>query len=809
MSIYVGGYGASDARLFVCGEAPGKYEEEEGRPFVGPTGQETRSMLRNAGVAPESCFFDNVFHYRPPGNDIKRAAETGHTIEECIPDLWEHIKAVNPNCILALGNLALQTLTGESGIKKWRGSILPTLYHGSKVVPSIHPANLFERRGEKGLFPYSAKVYIQLDFNRAVEESLTKELEIPHRNLHFARRSVDVYDFLKRHFSGPGRKKAALDIEAFHCVPSMLSIAPSRHTSMSIPLQNLKRFDPTFDIPAYDQAEIWRLVDKFLRDESIDFIGQNFKYDQQKLECIGFRLWKLWLDTMLLQKLVNPEFPGALEFITSIYTREPYYKDEYKEFNPARDSIKKILIYNARDSAVDFECMEELLKESDEIGLTKFFFDFVMPLHSIYKEMEEIGLKIDFDARDELYARYVDLQLKKEDELFELIGRPVNCNSTPQIKFLLFEELRVPRRAKVDEETLVNLLGGRQIKDDKRKKILGGIVDIRRIRNAQSKIKSRPDYDGRMRTAYRIAGTEAGRSSTAIQKPPVRPHQMGMSFHSITKHGELGGDIRTMFVPSQPGWVFMNADESQAEARVVAVLSEDEELLQWFADGVDVHARTAAFVFGGEEQRYMKEKGKAEPPERYIGKRGRHAYAYGTSAKKLMLVANTDARRFGIDIQISLWRAGEILKVMDEKCPKISQVYWPTIRAIAHGDRTIRTGWPEGGRVRQFLDRLNDDLYREMYSYIPQAVVSDKTKLAMIKAKKKFPLLRIVLESHDAFCCEGPRNMIEQDVAPYVKEVMEEPIDFTECTISRGTLVIPCDVEIGENYKDLKKLKVA
>ena len=794
---YVPGYGSSSADLVVCGEAPGKQEEEDGKPFVGPTGQETRSMLRLAGIAPEACFFTNVFPYRPPGNDIRRAAETGHTIEECIPDLWTTLKAIRSQggakCILALGNLALQVLTGENGIKKWRGSILPCLYTGGKVVPSIHPANLFERRGKKGMFPYSAKVYIQMDFNRAVEESLTEELELPKRNLSFAKRSLDLYDYLGRH---EGEKRAALDIEAYHCVPSMISIAFSRHESLSVPLVPL----PGLVIPTFDLAEIWRMIDKFLRDKTMEFIGQNWKYDDEKLSCIGFRMWKLFCDTMLLQKTVNPEFPGALEFITSTYTREPYYKDEYRTFDPSKDSIEKILIYNARDSAVTFECFEELMKDLEEIpGLKDFFFNFVMKLHPIYQEMEEIGLKTDFDVRNKLYAKYTDLQLAEEDKLFKILGHPINCNSHPQVKFLLWEELRIPRRAKVDEDTLVALLMN-VVKKDEKRAVLNHIINVRRIRNAKSKIASRVDYDGRMRTSYRLVGTEAGRSSTAILKKPVRMHEMGMSFHSITKHGDLGGDIRTMFVPTFPGWVFMNADLAQAETRVVAELSQDEELLRWFREGVDVHARTSAFIFGGDEVQYQK-----PAPERHIGKIGRHAYAYGTTARRLMLEANTQARRFNIDVQISQWRAGKVLEIMDEKCPKIQEVYWPAIRAAAHSDRILKTA---GGRVRQFLNRLNDDLYREMYSYIPQADVSDQTKRAMIKAKEKFPLLRIVIEAHDAFVVEGERNMIEQEVAPYVKEVMEEPIDFSGCTISRGLLSIPCDIEVGDNYKDLKKLKV-
>lgn len=806
---YVPGFGPSDAKLIVCGEAPGKQEEEEGRPFVGPTGQETRSMLRAAGIAPESVFYMNVFPYRPPQNDFKRLAETGHTLEECLPDMWDVIKAIKPNCILALGAQALYHLTGETGIKKWRGSILPALYHQTKVVSSIHPANLFERRGEKGLFPYSAKVYIQLDFKRAVEESLTPELELPHRNLHFARRSLDLYDFLERN-QNRTPYRAASDIESYHCVPMCASIAFSRHEAISFPLLKLPHFGPPFTMSDMELAEIWRLYDKFLRDPRLQLIGQNWKYDEEKLSGIGFRFpIPLFADTMLLAKLINPEFPAALEFITSIYTREPYYKDEWREFDPKRDKPDRVLLYNAKDSAVTYEVYEELIAEAREIGLEEIFFDFIMKLHPIYLEMEETGFEIDFAIRDQLYKKYLDRRMQLEDELFKLIGHPTNVSSPKQMMLLLYEELRIPRRKDASEDTLVQLLANR-VKNDRHRQILNHIIDIRRAKNAQSKISFRPDYDGRMRTGFRLAGTEAGRTSTSILKKPVRPDQMGLSGHSITKHGELGGDIRTMFVPTKlkragaEKLIFINADESQAEARVVALLSQDEELLSWFEQKIDVHARTSSFLFGGDEARYCKTKEHPDPPERHIGKIGRHAYGYGTSAKKLMMEANTQARRFHIDIQISQWRAEQILKIMNEKCPKISEVFWPTIRDIAHTTRTIRTA---SGRVRQFLNRLNDDLYREMYSYIPQVDVSDKLKKSMILVKQKFGHhVRYVMEAHDAFCAEIPESA-KDDVAGYTKEVMETPIDFSGCTISRGLLTIPCDIEFGENYKDFKKWK--
>lgn len=248
---------------------------------------------------------------------------------------------------------------------------------------------------------------------------------------------------------------------------------------------------------------------------------------------------------------------------------------------------------------------------------------------------------------------------------------------------------------------------------------------------------------------------------------------------------------------------FLNLDLSQAEARVIAILSEDEELLSWFSQGVDVHARTASFIFGGDEEKYQKTPG-YEPPERHLGKIARHAYPYGTSDKKLMLEVNTGARRFGIDLNISQYRAKKVLEVMEEKCPKIAEVYWPSIKKVAYSTRTLKT--PQG-RVRFFGDRLNDALFREMFSYLPQATVSDQTKFAMIDLKKRYPWLRIILEAHDAFLLDLPYKYVNE-VAACGKELLERPIDFSGCTLARGSLVIPCDIESGDNYKELKKYKI-
>src|SRR3990167_3750771 len=110
---YVPGHGSSSAKLMIVAEATGKHEEEQGFPLVGPTGQLVNEFLTNAGVSRPEVYCTNVIKIRPPGNDLKRLHEYNKTIDEYIPQLWEEIQAIQPNCIIALGNLALTTITGK------------------------------------------------------------------------------------------------------------------------------------------------------------------------------------------------------------------------------------------------------------------------------------------------------------------------------------------------------------------------------------------------------------------------------------------------------------------------------------------------------------------------------------------------------------------------------------------------------------------------------------------------------------------------------------------------------------------------
>lgn len=791
---FVPGYGSSSAQLFILGEAPGYYEEQAERPFVGPTGDIVRGMLSKSGISPESCFFDNVVPYRPPGNSIKRLKEIGFSPEQFYGKLLQTINAIKPNCILALGNTALKALGGKSGIQNYRGSILWSSGFGCKYVPSIHPAFLLHSEGDDstGAFKYSTKAYMQLDFIRAVQESKTREYRPPQRIITPIKDSYALYKFLEEY---KDHKRFALDIETFKSIPSCISIAPNPYRAVSVQLFNFPEVN--YIIPYHDLAEIHRLLIKFLEDEKNEFIGQNFKFDQQKLESVLGAHPKLYADTMLLAATINPEFPKSLGFLASVYSREPYYKDEGREFVLGKDPIDQLFIYNGKDAIVTFEILENMLVDLKEYKLESFFFDYVMKLHEFYMELESNGFLVDDKVWKELLDKYQTKKKESQKRLEEIAGYNLNANSPKQVFQFLTKDLNLPLKVGTGEDQLVALLGN-HCKDDKSREAIGLILDIRRIRKTiGTYLSACPDFDGRMRTSYRIVGTETGRTSTSNLDPPLRSIKgFGLAFQTITKHGDIGADIRHMLI-SDEGYVILDPDLSQAEARVVSLLSDDEETLHLF-NTTDIHKLTASWLFGKTMEDITYE-------ERFIGKTVRHAGNYGMGKRRLMMSVNSDARRFGINVKLSEKDAGRILDIFHKKSSKIRSIFHTSIEGLLKNNRmTIINPF---GRRRMFFERWGDKLFKEAYAFIPQSTVRDHIMQRTLIVYKRLPELKFIVEAHDSMTCLVRKDIVN-DAAVIFKEEFEKPIDFSKCSIQRGMLTIPCEIKVGSNYKDLKDYKI-
>jgi uracil-DNA glycosylase len=816
---YVRGEGSPFAKLMIVGEAPGKEEDSIGRPFVGPSGDILDELLRDAGVSRSEIWITNVVKYRPPMNDLKRLGEIGLDLKKCEEELWQEIREVNPNVLVPLGNTALKAIAGKYKIQNWRGSIIQAIDRKTKVVPTIHPAALLysQGEGEGGAVNYSAKIYMLHDIRRAVEQSGFPDYRPPFRRLEVLRSAVEVARFFELYEKSP---VLSVDIEVIGCIPVCVGLAFSPNHGVSIPLLDVFSIQNQTGIHPQELAQIWQILAHHFARTDIKVVGQNFKFDQDKLERpIGFRIGNFKADAMLIHHTLYPEFPKSLAFMASIHSEEPYWKDEGKEFNWNKDKIDHLLLYNAKDAAVTLEIVLALIKEGREVEVPgfpnwfdNFYFGFVHRLHKFYMDMERVGLPVNFAKQKYLIETYKAKIEVAQKELNELVGWEINCNSPKQLKALLFAEMRFPNRGSTDEDTLVALMGNHCKGDSRKLRVLELILHIRRLRKSVGTYFSAlADGDGRMRTSYRITGTETGRTSTSLLGPPVRPSvtiregkkkkqkSLGLAFQTMTKHGDVGAELREMF-EAPDGYVFVEIDQSQAEARVVALLGRDEATLSMFGR-VDIHKLTASWVFGIPVEGVSKEL-------RFIGKTTRHAGNYGMRKRRLMFLVNSDAKKFGIDVQISEWKAGEILKKFHGHNPAIEDVFQKEVeQALYDHNMTLVNPF---GRRRQFMGRMNDELLREAYAYIPQSSVGDQTKKAGLEITDALPEASewFCLEAHDALIALLPENRL-RDYFSVAVPAFERPIPFDLCTLSRHSLVIPCEAKVGRNYKDLKDYDIS
>ena len=566
---YVGGMGLTGSTIMLIGESPSYNDVKRSRPM-----SDTRNLdqlLKDAGITKANCWMTNVFKYpippSPKGKKIPgyvRASNEGINVDKSLEHLQNEINDVKPNVIIGLGGTSLWALTGikpkkkknevasklpTGGIIDYRGSILQGM--GRKCVFTYNPAQLDWNATDIEFIGYWNRQVILADLRRAKQESTFPGFDLPDRSVEICKSIEDIHRFRTMYTS---RNEVAVDIEAGgHYLPACIGFAFTRSHAMVVPLWNINEYRFVTDA---EMVQIWLEVAGLLSEK--DIIGQNFNYDRDKIRRIGFIIRKLKSDIMLKCHAINPELPKSLAFNTSIYTKEQFYKNE----GMYEGSFNDLLIGCGRDCCVTKEIDEVTESELDEIGQRDYFYNFMMKWPAFYLQMENTGFKVDEPRRDELFKKYIAWGERLQYELWQLTGENVNVNSPKQVYFLLFETLKCPRRNGTSEEELTSLLNLQSFTDESKRTIVEKILEKRRVdKSISTYLMALPDYDGRMKTTY-FPCLDTGRSKSGQQDPPIRPEveivgldgntkkkSMGTAFQTITKHGDIGADVRSMYVP--------------------------------------------------------------------------------------------------------------------------------------------------------------------------------------------------------------------------------------------------------------------
>lgn len=502
--------GPEGASLLILGDFPSSDEDYLGKPFQGKAGAYLDSMLQLARIDRSKIRLGNVLNYRPSDGDWKRAAGSSQ-LEESQMELYEYLNAHPPRVILVLGNEALEVVMGFGGISKWRGSVLQK--GKSFVIPTYHPASAL-RDGTMG-------PQIVFDFQRAVKV-LTTPWKAPVHN--FYHEPLELDSFVPKLSSA---RFVTADIETIKGSRHILSIGFAWNATDALTLRNRAPFG-SGQIDEQFRVGCERL---FEAAQELTFHNGTFDVEQLEINQISVPREKYTWDTMFTQRILEPELPIGLDFCASIYTDEPYYKDEGKQVG--KTIPLTLLPYNATDCIVTWQtrvAQESIMTESQKWSREQDHEDLCVVL-----DMQRNGMLVD-QERLAQFRTAIEAKLKTDlTTLCLLAGRYVNPASPQDMQKLLYKELGLPVRKNkkgavtTDEDAIVSLLQHAKREYETKKtetsqnewlRKLGILKTLLAVRGHNKMLGSYinmtiPD-DGRIRSSYNLAGTGTGRWSAGL-----------------------------------------------------------------------------------------------------------------------------------------------------------------------------------------------------------------------------------------------------------------------------------------------------
>ena len=489
-----------------------------------------------------------------------------------------------------------------------------------------------------------------------------------------------------------------------------------------------------------DREEALQYVNIFkpvYEDPSILKIGQNLKYDYEVLKNYGVTLGGKMFDTMLAHYVIQPELHHNMDYMAeTLLHYKTIHIDELigprgKHQKSMRDlDPKDVYEYAAEDADITLQLKNVLEPKLKETGTEDLFWNIEMPLVPVLADMELNGVRLDTDALHDTSMIFTERMNRLEQQIYEKAGETFNISSPKQVGDILFGKMQImekPKKTKTgqyvtSEEVLQSLRAKHPIVADildyrGLKKLLGTYVEaLPKLINKRT---------GHIHTSFNQALTATGRLSSSdpnLQNIPVR--------------SEDGKEIRKCFVPEQD-CMFFSADYSQIELRIMAHLSGDENMIEAFRQGFDIHAATAAKI-------WHKDIADVTSEERKKAKQANFGIIYGITTYGL-------AQRMEIDNR----EARELIEGYFATFPKV-RAYMEQAKEEAR-----RKGYAETlfGRRRYLPDITSKNgtvrgfAERNAINAPIQGSEADIIKIAMIRIWQRFKAENIrskmILQVHD------------------------------------------------------------
>ena len=492
-------------------------------------------------------------------------------------------------------------------------------------------------------------------------------------------------------------------------------------------------------IPA-EREKALRIVNIFkplYENKKILKIGQNIKYDYEVLLNYDIEIKGKMFDTMIAHYLIQPELHHNMDYLAEVFLNyqtihiEELIGPKGKKQKNMRDlNPKDVYEYAAEDADITLRLKNVLEPKLGEVKAEHLFWEIEMPLVPVLADMERNGICLDTNALQETSKVFTERMRKYEEKIYEEAAEKFNISSPKQVGDILFGKMHImekPKKTKTgqyvtSEEVLQSIRAKNPIVENilnyrGMKKLLSTYVD-----NLPTLINKRT---GHIHTSFNQALTATGRLSSSdpnLQNIPVRTDD--------------GKEIRKCFIP-EPGCLFFSADYSQIELRIMAHLSGDENMIEAFREGFDIHRATAAKI-------WHEEIDKVTDSQRKKAKQANFGIIYGITTYGLaqrMNISNSEAK----DLITDYFKTFPKVQAYMEKAKEAARKngYAETIFGRRRYLADINS---HNGTVRGFAERnaINAPI---------QGSEADIIKVAMIKIWNRFRQegikSKMILQVHD------------------------------------------------------------
>jgi DNA polymerase-1 len=564
-------------------------------------------------------------------------------------------------------------------------------------------------------------------------------------------------------------------LNAMQATPVGISIAAEPGRAYYIPVGHII-LDEVVQLPL--DTVISKLKPIF-EDENIAKYAHNAKFDMMILAGCGVSVNNLTFDTMIAAFLLGEKAIGLknLSFSRLGIEMTPISNligTGAKQLSMSQVGIKETAEYAAADADMTLRLQELFQPELENQQLTKLFHEVEMPLVPVLLEMERNGVLLDKDILRDMSENLGEQIGVLEERIYSEAGGEFNINSPKQLGKVLFDDLQIPtsRRGKSRCSTEASVL--QELSADF--PILRDILKFRQLTKLKSTYLDalpglvNPDT-GRIHTSFNQTRAVTGRLSSSdpnMQNIPVR--------------GELGGQVRHAFI-APPGSLLMGGDYSQIDLRALAHLSQDENLLKAFRNDEDIHAATAAQLYGIDASQIT-------PDMRRFAKTVNFGVIYGMSD-------------YGLEQATELTReeAGKFIKAYFDKYPGVRE-YFNATREKARRDDYVETLL---GRRRHIPDinssnrQVREAAERMAINMPVQGTSADIIKVAMIdlfrRMKERKLESKMLLQVHDELVFEVPEKEADT-MRALVPEVMSSAVELS--------IPLKVDMKQGKNWGEMK-----